>query len=482
MKKLIYIISIVVLLFTLSGCESWLDVNQDPTRPTDVSLPLALSPGISSSAYVFGGWWQILGGIWAQHWTQSTGASQYRNMEDYQMTPSDFDWQWSEIFAGGLNDLEKVRNEAMEQEDWNYYLIATAVQSWTWAMLVDCFDQLPFSEALQADLGILNPHYDNGQDIYDELIDRIDFALEQDLSAVTSTAPGADALLFTSMDDWVAFANTVKLRMYLRQVYARPSVAEDGITEMINDEVDFLISDDAAMTQFIDQQDRRNPVYETGIDRLSGNISASGSVVNFLIDNADARVDVLYNRPVDDPSAHNALTQGDYRADEPTNISGLSTPALTATDPVFFFSVEQVNFMLAEVYARWPSLGNAGDDKLYYDAAVTANLERHGLGAQVDAYIGVGGLYEYNSAGSLEEKLEQIIVQKWISMVNTQGVEAWLEFNRTHYPNLAPSVSSILPAGEMPKRFLWSSDERGKNENVPPLPDVNDKVWWDTKE
>jgi len=45
----------------------------------------------------------------------------------------------------------------------------------------------------------------------------------------------------------------------------------------------------------------------------------------------------------------------------------------------------------------------------------------------------------YNTAGTNEEQLEQIITQKWVAMF-PDGQEAWSEFRRTGYPRIFPVV------------------------------------------
>lgn len=469
---------LIATLLLIIGCEDFLDVNKNPNNPATVSLELALPPAISSACYVYGGWWQILGGIWAQHWTQSTGAQQYRDFEDYQLTPSSFDRQWNEIYAGSLNDLEKIRKQSEADENWNYYLMSTVMQCYVFQMMVDCFDQIPYSEAFLGETGNYKPVYDDGEDIYSDLISRIDTALSKDFEARTNTQPESDDILFSgSMDSWVAFANSVKLKIYLRQVYARPTIAQAGISGLINSGATFLTNLDAAMTQFADEENRRNPVYETGVDRLSGNISASRTTLSFLEDSSDTRLDAIF-APPSAGGNHFALVQGDYKSTTPTNIQGLSTPLLSYDDPVYLMTAAEVNFLLAEAALRWPDLGLSA--KEYYDNGVLAAFNKFTLDGQ--SYLEPGGVYEYISTGNIERDLEQIITQKWLSMANSQGVEAWLEFNRTHYPSfLQPSLNNVT-GGLMPKRFLWPAEERSANpENVPALKAVYQKVWWDVK-
>src|SRR4030042_5133717 len=172
---------IIVLLILGSSCESWLDVNKNPNNPSDANEELTLAAGISSVAFVYGGKYQVLGALWSQHWTQSLGASQYTGLDSYDINSSTYNGQFNELYSGALENLEYVRKLAAENKHWRYYLIATVMQCYTWQLLADLYDQIPFSEALKGDEGIVAPHYENGQDIYDSLIVRLDSALAMDL-------------------------------------------------------------------------------------------------------------------------------------------------------------------------------------------------------------------------------------------------------------------------------------------------------------
>ena len=112
MKNIIKIFMIFTLLFYSTACEDFLDINDDPNNPTDVVIDLVFPVACSSSCYAFGGFYQILGGLWAQHWTQAVGASQYKDWDSYRIDKSNFGTQYREIYAGSLRDLEYVRTKA----------------------------------------------------------------------------------------------------------------------------------------------------------------------------------------------------------------------------------------------------------------------------------------------------------------------------------------------------------------------------------
>ena len=475
MKKIIIVITIIM---TLSACDGFLDINDDPNNPTESSLQLTLPLGISGTAYVLGGEFQILGGLWSQHWTQSTGAQQYRNYDQYDIVTTDFDRQYQTLYAESLSDMEYVKKRALDEEEWNYYLISTLIQAYTFQLLADLYDQVPFTEALQT-VDNFTPAFDDGQTIYDGLIERIDVALEKDLSSSTLTVPGVEDLIFSgNMDMWKAFANTLKLKMYLRQADARPGVAASGIATLFGDpEVEFL-SVPARMTAFGTGQNQRNPYYETEVDRFGhANIVASNTLLGFLQPNSDPRINQLFTQY---EGAFVGVDQGDFFADTPKNATETSQPIVTPTDPVYFFSIAESYFLQAEAILRFPTetgLSDA-DAQTFYEMGIEASFQKLGT-PSTPALYGVGGPYEWT--GSVANKRELIAVQKWVSMVNSQGLEAYLEQLRTGYPDFfEESVNSVLNPGEFPRRLLFPSLERDRNsENVPELEPITESVWWD---
>ncbi len=493
---------LLILVFAFTGCEKdFMDVNHDPSRSAESTVQLTFPAGVGSSAYVIGGYYQLLGGFWSQHWTQAIGAPQWREIDSYNLQTSDFDVrQWGELYSGALTDYKYVRDLARTEQNWSYYLMATAMQAYTYQVLVDLYDKIPFTEALLGAEGNLTPKYDNGSVVYDGLIVMLNEALSHDFktfkSATNPTAtavePGTDDIIFAGdMDNWERFANTLKLKIYLRQVYARPAVASAGIQAMYTANANFM-NTDAKFAIFASEQNKRNPTYETFIDRLSGNISMSNTIFSILDSVADPRLPLLINKNKLATPVYKTLVQGDYfNTSFPTgaNIANLSTPVLGPVDAVYFFSEAESYFLQAEAIEKYSLTGNS---KTMYENGINAAFTRLGATGAAALYA-TGQPYEYT--GTSEEKLEKIIVQKWIAMTNNQGIEAFFEHNRTHYPkeSTVPGNSPLYIPGQFtlsvnsatgnlyPKRLLFTESERRRNPNTPALESINKRVWWDVK-
>jgi len=490
----------MVIIF--ASCEDWLDINQDPNNPDEANEELTLAAGISSVAYVYGGRYQVLGALWSQHWTQSLGATQYSGLDSYDISSSTYDnRQFGELYTGALKNFEYIRDLSRKNEKYNYYIMATVMQAYTFHILADLYDQIPFSEALKGEEGTITPAYENGQDIYDSLITRIDYALASDYENDDLEDVGSEDILFDGkIDRWVEFANTLKLKIYLRQLHTRPDIAREGIESLYNDpDIKFLTSS-IAMSQFTNETGRRNPLYETDIVFLGNNpnLILSNTLLSFMNDKGDLeRLDALFDFP-ENGGGHKGLDQGNYNdPDEPkgTNSASYSKPYMSPFAPVYLMSASEAYFLQAEAIIRY-GVKPYSDAKEMYENGIKNSFQRLGLLIS-EEFFGPGDVYEFPAEGSpLETFIESIIIQKWIALANIQSLETFFEHNRTHYPKVSDvpadngdyvpgeftiSVNNVT-SGRFPKRLIFPESEySGNPNNTPAKVEVYENVWWDTK-
>src|SRR5688500_18754266 len=410
-----YIAAAFIVLLAATSCKKQLDINIDPNNASvENGTPSLIFPtAVMSTAGRIGGDMAILGGIWGENWTQAALSNQYKNIEDYNLQKTEFNGAYTELFSGALNDYEFVIKKAAETEVWKFYLMGTVMKAYTYQVLVDLYDKVPYTEAFQG-VDNLQPKFDDGDFIYQSLLNEIDTALAKDYSSeiFTDEEKGADIIFRGDMDKWVRFANTLKLKMYLRMVNAKPAEAKAGIEMLYSDNASFLNTDDAGIKSFVDEPDQSNPMYEYNIRRLNTttNLRASNTLLSFLDDNNDERIPLFYTSAV-------GMNQGDY------NNSAAGTAAVvvqTPTDPVYFISLAESYFLQAEARERY--FGGAGAEDLY-DAGVIAAFNQ--LALDGSGYVGAGA-YGYPS-GTVEQKIEAIITQKWISFFGSHTLEGFFE-------------------------------------------------------
>ena len=451
-----------------TGCsDSYFNINDDPNNPVSVGNEFVLTGGLAGSAYVIGGYYQAVGGFWSQHYAQSTGASQWSTWEEFSINEGDFDTQFRTMYAGALEDLQVVRDRSIASSDWSYYLSSTIMQSYDFGILSDFYGQIPFSEALVG-VAKITPKYEDGKDVVDSLIRRIDFALSKDLTASTvSNIGNADLIFQGDMDKWTRFGNTLKLKLFLRYVNIDANKYKSQVQALLT--ANKFLNVSATMTAFKNEQNNRNPFYETFLDRLNGNIVASKTLLDFFQNNGDARLNSIYSPKLVKPVAQVGLGQGRYKADSQlyATIQNLSTPNFPPLAPVYFFTLPEVDFLIAEAEFRYGSAANAQVD---YVNGIQDSYALQGATLQPALYAS-GGPYAYNG-------LQSIITQKWIAAANHNAAESFFDFNRTGYPNffVQSAVSSI--GSKFPQRLLFPISERTSNPNTPPRQSIDVKSWY----
>ncbi|MEJ5962262.1 SusD/RagB family nutrient-binding outer membrane lipoprotein [Pedobacter immunditicola] len=469
----------------LAGCKKFLDVNENPNNP-DTASPTLLLPTVQAAVgQLVGNQFQLYGNIWAQYWTQNPTSSQYRAYEQYNVTNTNFDWPWLILYRNALQNAQLIINSNTPNNE-HLKGMAYIMKAYTYQLATDGFGDVPLTEALKGNEAG-NPHYDPQQLVYDSIYNYIDLGLAA-FDATNATSPGEQDLLFGGdIELWRAFANTLKLRAYLRLSQVDPAKAQAGIAALYATNPVFLTQD--ASIAYTTTGGNDNPLYNemVALNRTQ-NIVASGTAVQQFNRNNDPRLFEFYepNISVETGAPEDTIAyipQGTYRANTLKRVSppsalvgGRATDPLSATAPVKLISAAESYFLQAEAVNRgWAT---AGDVTSLFNQGITASFAATGIPGEAAAYI--ASAPDAQLTGTPAEQLRLIITQKYYAMCGFQGFEAWTEWRRTGYPNfLVVSAASIIGEGRLPLRFLYPSSEVNTNLNFPGSVPVYEPVWWD---
>ena len=144
-------------------------------------------------------------------WAPSGGQ---QTMEDFQLTNNFGNGVWGSLYHN-IYDL----NFVIANSSKNSILpgAARALRTMLFQELVDQYGNIPYSQA-ENPLLTLTPGYDSAATIYKDLIPQLDTALSV-IAASQSTGDDASDVMFQGNKTlWSQFANTIKLRILLRQV------------------------------------------------------------------------------------------------------------------------------------------------------------------------------------------------------------------------------------------------------------------------
>mgnify|MGYP000134843863 CR=1 FL=1 len=479
MKNIIRLL-LACAVFFLVSCEKNLEeVNIDPNNSPTANDSQVLSSALGSLGYWVDVDLNSQSFLWAQYYTWGIGVS-IGNQERFVSQPDDYDNAWNRAHEQCLIDLKFLT----KSESAAYRGVGKLLTAYIYQGLVDHFGDIPYSEALSGEIeegSILTPTFDDAATIYDNLIALTDEGLAEFKNA-TSDIGEDDFVYQGDLSKWTKFGNSLKLRLLMRLSEVNPK--GDQVKSLISSG-DFIedLSDIAAVP-FSGETGSQNPMYARFEWGVGDFYFASNATVDVLRDLNDPRLTEFYSlatvgafsgqiRGIDQGTIDNEPFTADA-----AEYSGSSDYAYGVANSVILMSPWEVWFLRAEAAARY---GTADDDEAAFNAAITSNFDYIGL-SDADSYIST-----LNYGGSLDEKLNLIGIQKWISMNGTQEDEGWIETRRFDRPGnriftegiFQTPPLSILPAGTFPASWLYPASERSLNPNTPAQRTITDRLFWD---
>jgi hypothetical protein len=501
MKKLA-IISTFILGLAATSCDSYLDINESPNSPKEGDLNASIvMPGAEMNLVgTYGDYMRITGGYYAQYYTQSFGTSNYLDYSQFQQSATRSSSSYAQLNNRALKSMQLVRDIATNNENWGDYLAATVLRAFTYQVLVDCYGEVPYTEAL--DPSNPTPHYDDGQTIYDGIIAELDDAL----SKVKASDPVCTNFLFPGQNagPWIEFANALKLRILSRESGVKNVDAQIGA---IISSGNLPTSDIAYEGCWTSEAGHISPFYAEEFATNWGSTQIN-CVANIAIIGSmqvkDSEGAVVYEDPRL-PAFFEKNGSGNYTGGiSGSNFSTSSSyksaywcrPVAKFDMPVYMITVAETEFFIAEYYAR---TGNAAEAEAHYNAAVEASFATAG----VDGAEGFVAQWPYDQSNYKKS----IGIAKWIALAGVNTFEGYCELRRLDYPafgsvkgsdmynetddsSYAPGkyVAGTLytpikcygPVGEghLLERWPYAESSSARNSNAPEFPGYTTPVFW----
>jgi len=473
------IVAIILTFLVFSSCTKLEELNvniKDPTNVPGESLfigaQLALSNGMTTPNVNRNNF-----RMYVQQWTETT----YIDEANYDITtrpiPGNF---WNILYRDVLMNLKESAKVLAETGTLpgdgaavltNKLAITEVLTVYSFAVLVETFGDVPYTEALDA--AVLLPKYDDGLTIYKDLIVRLSAAIAS-MDQAQASFGSADNMFYGDVSKWYKFANSLKLRMGMLLADVDNALAATTVADAVTAGVITSNSDNALMA-YMSSQPNNNPVNENLVLSGRNDFVGANTFIDVLNDLTDPRLP-FYFTTVGDPPAYIGGLYG-----ESNDFSQFShvAPALTeAVYPSDFFDLAEVEFLLAEGAERGFSVG--GTAEAHYNAGIRASIESYGgTPAEADAYLAQTNVAYATAQGTWQEKIG---IQKWIALYN-RGFEGWTAWRMLDYPVLVPppDAESVVPL-----RLTYPTAEQtlnGANRAAAAAAiggdDVGTKLFWD---
>lgn len=507
----------LAILIMASSCEDFLDINDNPNAAITADVQLVLPQAIVASASV-ANQFNSYGGHFGGYIANAGGFSGFGTLLSYNLTPGDYNGLWTTTYQDPLRDFKYVIANTEGNDQMAYYNAAAKIMSaYLYQKLVDTFGDIPFSQALRGDEGIVAPAYDDAQTIYLALIDLLDEAHDQieDAEFPLAMPVAADPLFgelagntAAQMTAWKQFANTLKLRMLVRMNAPTASYNDPDFTD-----VGFL-EDDAIVDPGY-ELNRPNPAWATWGRTVAGALANSSRIPTTFslafyngmkLDDVHRGSAIYVNFPAtpsnqlgnevnNPPIVSGQVTwagSGDYAGLGVLKGPAMGQPLMLLAEAKFLQAEAQLKGNLAGNYVTSFNEGiTASFTYLYKDQQEVVTEDVDPLVAEYKTTNAGDYLVDITVATTDAQRLEAIITQKYIAMNMITSDESYNEFRRTGYPvtqpggapqfDIASNKSTITErADRLPTRVMYPSSEASYNaSNYRAVDYRSERIFWD---
>ena len=402
------------------------------------------------------------------------------------------------------------------------FALAQILKISAWHKATDMFGPIPYKEAGK---GLITVPYDSQEEVYKsmfkELSDAIEVLTKYADNGNSKLLPNADAVYAGDVHKWVVYANSLMLRLAMRVYYADAALSKKYALQAVNHSYGVMkIKDDEAK-----MERGASLEFKNNLDVLINQYNEcrmGSSMLAYLGGYQDPRLPKYFNTS----TVSQAVTVGTYGkySGVPTGhdvssndaFKDSSRPAITSTTPTYWMRASEVYFLLAEAALHGFAVGGTAES--LYEKGIEMSFEENGIassevadymssGLKPSAYsfhltnpgvnVDVPAVTEATTAwsGTDEEKLEKIMIQKWIALY-PNGQEAWTEYRRTGYPKLH-SVVTNYSNGEVDsevgiRRMRFPTNKSTSAEDIANLESARKllrggldkagtRLWWDNK-
>ncbi|MEO6187396.1 MAG: SusD/RagB family nutrient-binding outer membrane lipoprotein [Ginsengibacter sp.] len=504
----------LLLVFVGIGCtKNYSERNTDPTRITDLSTGdikglftnaeyMAMYAGDNSAEY------QYAQGFVGDVYSQFTAITATFDPTDrYNIEQSWMQEQWIATYIKSLPPLVAILNATnSEPDDKALYSIARVWKAFIMHRATDLYGPVPYSQ-IGADSTVVL--YDSQESIYMDLFKELHEAVADLKANISLPSFGSQDLIYNGdNNEWVKFANTLRLRLALRISGVEPAMAQQEAEAAVADGVMTDLSDDAYLPS--------STVNYNGYCRQSGwnEFRMSSAMESVLVGYNDPRLPKIWQPALNTGTyegVRNGMNVAEISLDEngPDNNSQNTDyllPESQSTTPNTVMRTAEAYFLRAEGALNGWNMGGTAEE--FYKKGIEMSFRTWGINnaGVIDNYINSmavpiapGGYFNTPALTDIPVKFssdpakqrEQIQQQKWIALF-PDGEEAWSSMRATGFPKRYPLIHSdnpAVPADSMIRRIPFLDYDRDRNgaavEAAASLlrgPDnAGTRLWWDVR-
>ena len=523
------IFTVALFALALGACKKGFDINDNPNSSTAAYPGLVLTNALNTTGRNTTGSFEFyrFASPWIGYWNFSGAYSGFLEERSYNITSyyGGATNTWPNLY-NNLEDYQYLENQGVALGKPYFVAMAKTMKAYNFQYLVDFYGDIPYTQALQS-TKYIRPKYDKDIAVYEALADKLDSAatIFKAAGQVAATDKAYDIIYAGDLTKWGRLANTLKLRLLLRQtqISGRDAYIKAQIAKITANGLGFLGAGETANIQpgYINSDGKQNPFYSSfGYTAASAQqfghqeYLAAKYSLDFYQDNNDPRLTRFYSTLND-----GADTTGTYVGhafgptatidDKPDKVSSIG-PGLVknpdgASKPQALITDFESLFLQAEAAQRGLIPGSAQD---FYQSAITQSFIALDLtAAQAITYYTKQAVANWNDPShdglgitaetpgntpdtkipDTDNKLILIIKQKWAALNGFNDIEAWCDYRRLGLPADIPvSNNPAATTRRIPVRMPYPQSEYNYNpENVGAEGNISQftsRVFWDVKD
>jgi len=478
----------------LQSCEKLTDVNNNPNEAL-ITHPQALLTKVE---------WDALR-TW--HGTSPLYALKMIVQTDGENANQIYNWQRGSFEQYGfLRNVTKMIEEAEKIGTTNYIALAKFFRAYYFYNLTLTFGDIPYSEATKGENGSLYiPKYDTQKEVFVGILKELDEA--NNLLKSNNNPINGDIIYAGNSEKWRKLINSFRLKVLLtlsRKSADFPVDIKSEFAKIYNGET--LItnaagSDDGQLI-FLNQEGNRYPEFNSS--GYGSGMYMDSTFIQRLQAHKDPRLFVLATQTRLGKEAGKALDDfSSYEGGDPiVPYAEVNEKAVKGklskvherfykdptAEPLVLMGYSELQFIIAEAIVRGWITGN---DKECYVNGIKASFKFYeNYAKNLNAYVDATRVESYLSqklvnlvnANNSEEKLERILMQKYLRSFHQGGYTAYFDHLRTGYP-------SLLKADNVKIAYRWMYPQDEYNNNTVQVSEaikrqfsgndnINLQTWW----
>ena len=457
MKK---ILLLILSVYVCVSCDSLEDMNIDPNNPTETHPSLLLTK-ICMDAFRRG-----TDGMYAtKKVIQADGesADQY-----YKWTRGSFS------YYNNLRNVRKMYEEAERVDAPVYIALSKFFRAYYFYELTLRFGDIPYSQALNAEGdGIYAPVYDSQEDVFAGILQELkeaDEILVNDGSIIDG-----DIIYSGNGDMWRKLINSFRLKVLMtlsnHTTVGSLNIAGEFKTIATSRPLMNSLADNGQLV-YLDQQGNRYPQFNA---QWSGYYMDDTFIQQMRI-RQDPRLFIFASqtnrgrtegKAIDDFSSYEGGDPAAPYSDAIIKVSeGTISPindrfrVAPVVEPTMLMGYSELQLVLAEAAVRgWLDT----DAEVHYENGIRASFSFYETYARTYAeYLDENAvnnylnepLVDFNMANNDEQRIERVVLQKYLVTFYQGNWDSFFEHLRTGYPEFKHAEGT-----EIPKRWMYPQDE-----------------------